>query len=185
MFYDRKIVYLDYIKNQERTGGADFAKWEVRDDNVNLTLQINGLHKTDTYTKQVLLTGIGVEKELCKMEVTHGKGEIKLTKLNRRNLAKTGLAYEQLTGIRIPIGTGREISGKLFCLPKRKVQEGIVLAENVENQKMPKVKYNNIVPSERQEGKVKFGKEIIKREGDIAVHKQKQEFECVIWCFRK
>lgn len=109
MFYERKIKYLDYIVNDIRNGNGGFCKLEARDSICNMTIQVNGLRVTDSMRCPVYLREVGQEKELCSLELLQGRGSVQMRGLKISNLDDTGISYERLEGIRIPISPEREI----------------------------------------------------------------------------
>lgn len=113
MFYERKIKYLDYLVKEERYGNAGFIKLEARDRICNITVQVNGLKATDSFSTKVVLVGAGQEKELCGLQLTQGKGTVKLTGESLENLGGTGISYENLMAVKIPISEERKICARL------------------------------------------------------------------------
>ncbi len=107
--YDRQIRYLDYMENGQRSRGAGFVKLERRDNRCNISLQVSGLYRKDHFTRPLLLLSDGEERELCKLQLADGGIKLYLEGLDSGNLDGQGLAYERLTGLRIPISEGKEI----------------------------------------------------------------------------
>lgn len=112
MLYERKIRYLDYYEGGMRVKGGGFAKLEVRDGSLRMELAVTGLHHTDTFVREVMLCGRGREKSAGRIEIADGKGQFKQLWRNLENIGDTGIGYGELTGIRIPLGAGRELSGR-------------------------------------------------------------------------
>lgn len=110
MLYDRKIKYLDYYENGERVRGGGFAKLEVRDRTMRLELKVTGLHPTDSFDREVMLQGNDKEKVLGSMALVGGKGQYLHLCHDIEDIGGTGISYEELEGIRIPLGAGRVIS---------------------------------------------------------------------------
>ena len=119
MFFDRKIKYLDYVENGARIHGAGFVKLELRNGKCDLQVQVSGMHMTDNFKRQVLLIAPNMERLLGEVLLTQGKGGFCLRAMDGRDLAGTGIAYEQLSGIRIPIAAGREI----YCSIQNKEEQ--------------------------------------------------------------
>lgn len=107
MFYDRKVKYFDYIKDGERLHGAGFAKMEVRENCCRLQLHLSGLHMTDNFSRQVYLLSADREEALCPVELKGGRGMVQ-KELSTDNLC-SGISYEALQAIRIPIAAGCEL----------------------------------------------------------------------------
>ncbi|HBA49634.1 MAG TPA: hypothetical protein DCZ91_17925 [Lachnospiraceae bacterium] len=110
MFYERKVKYLDYYERGERVRGGGHAKLEVRDGRLRLELAVTGMHATDSYARDVLLCAEGRENVVGKIEISEGRGNYRQQWNQLENIGGTGIRYEELCGIRIPLGAGREIS---------------------------------------------------------------------------
>lgn len=123
--YDRKIRYLDYMENGQRSRGAGFVKLERRDGRCNISLQISGLYRKDHFTRPLLLKGDDKESELCKLQMADGGLKTYLEGLDSHNLDGRGLDYDRLTGLRIPISEGKEILCLWECRTAagRKIEE--------------------------------------------------------------
>ena len=119
MFFDRKIKYLDYVENGARIHGAGFVKLELRNGKCDLQVQVSGMHMTDNFKRKVLLIAPNTERLLGEVLLTQGKGGFCLRAMDSGDLAGTGIAYEQLLGIRIPIAAGREI----YCSIQNKEEQ--------------------------------------------------------------
>ncbi len=111
MFYDRKIKYLDYYENGERIKGGGFVKLEVRDGSLRIDVTVTGLHPTDSFERDILLRGKKEEKAVGKIVISQGRGHYLQECRDLDDLGGIGLNYGELQGIRIPVGTGREITG--------------------------------------------------------------------------
>lgn len=109
MLYDRKIKYLDYLENKERCRGAGFVKIEVRDNACNIAIQVSGLHREDTSHRQIFLMDEQREEMLGTIKLERGRGSYQSMGLDSRSMGSTGISYDRLTGIRIPLGSSREI----------------------------------------------------------------------------
>ena len=110
MFYDRKIKYLDYFENSERIRGGGFVKLEIRDTRLRIDLSVTGLYHTDTFERDVLFCGKKKESVGGRISLASGRGQFSKVYDSAGDIGNTGLSYEELTGIRIPLGAGREVS---------------------------------------------------------------------------
>ena len=54
-FYDRKIVYLDYLERGAKVKNGGFVKWEARGDTSRIQIHIRGLYPTDTLRGEIQL----------------------------------------------------------------------------------------------------------------------------------
>ncbi len=120
MLYEKKVKYLDYYEGGMRVRGGGFAKLEVRDGTLRMELLVTGLHHTDTFARDVVLCGTGREEAAGKIEIAAGRGKFGHLWRNLEDIGGTGIGYEELSGIRVPLGGGREISGKWQGRPQEK-----------------------------------------------------------------
>lgn len=111
MQFERLIKYLDYMEAGERVRGAGFLKLMARNGSCDLEIQVNGMHATDTFGREVFLVTEEGEVPLQELLLKEGRGSLKLCGLHCESLAETGVPYEKLLGIRIPVAAGREICG--------------------------------------------------------------------------
>lgn len=111
MYYERKIKYLDYLVKQEKCGNAGFMKLEVRGDICNITINVTNLRPEDSLPVKVYLVGDGYESELCVLDLVRGKGMKQLLRQAVDNLGNTGISYDALEAVRMPISTEREVYG--------------------------------------------------------------------------
>jgi len=121
MLYDRKIRYLDYLENGQRIQGAGYVKVECREGTLRLELAITGLRATDSCEKDVLICSQREEKSIGKVIISNGRGQYGQLYHDLRDIGGTGIPYEELQGIRIPMGVGREISSSW---QSRQIQRG-------------------------------------------------------------
>lgn len=143
MQYDRKIKYFDYYEHGERIKGAGFIKLEVRENILQLELNIRGLHPTDSFVRDVILVGSETEGVLGQITIKEGTGCFKHTCRMEKNIGSTNIPYEELREIRIPIGGSRELS---CAWEKRDKKSEKALIENVSQSKMVDWAEEYIVP---------------------------------------
>lgn len=132
MLYEKKVKYLDYLEKGMRVKGGGFIKLEVRDGNLQVELSIAGLHHTDTFTRELLLCSRDREGSVGKIEIVSGRGQYRQKWRRLENIGGTGIDYGELCGVRIPLGAGREISGRWeeARLGEKKVPAGNHAVEN-------------------------------------------------------
>ncbi len=109
MVYDRKIKYLEYWENGEKLRGAGFVKAELRGTLCRMQISVRGLRGTDRFDRQVYAAGDKQEGILAGIRIEQGRGETGELRLDGRGLGQSGVPYEDLREIRIPLSTGREI----------------------------------------------------------------------------
>ncbi|MCI8530372.1 MAG: hypothetical protein HFH82_14700 [Lachnospiraceae bacterium] len=110
MFYDRKIKYLDYYEDGVRVRGGGFVKLEARDTSLRLEVTVSGLYRNDSFTRDVVILGRGQEHVIGKIMISGGRGQYRQAYQNIRDIAETGMGYQELEGIYILLGAGRELS---------------------------------------------------------------------------
>ena len=109
MLFDRKIKYVDYCENGERIRGGGFVKLEVRDGFLNMDLHIKGLYPTDSFVRDVVISGSDMEAVLGQITLQEGMGCFSYSCEMIQGIGSTGISYEDLREIKIPVGGSREL----------------------------------------------------------------------------
>ena len=114
MRYDRKIKYLDYLENGERVRGSGFLKTEIFEDSFKMEITVKGVRGAREFTADVILCGDGREEVLGKIPIEDGQGEFRYVchagTETGSTIGGTGIGCDKLTGIKIPLGEGKEIT---------------------------------------------------------------------------
>lgn len=114
MRYDRKVKYLDYCENGERIRGGGFLKTEIFGDSFKIELTVKGVRGTGEFAGDVILCSDGREEVLGKIQLEGGQGEFRhechVNSESGGILGSSGIVFDELSGIRIPLGEGREIT---------------------------------------------------------------------------
>ena len=110
MYHDRKIRYLDYFERGERIRGGGYVKLEVRDGRLRMELAVTGLHGTDSFVRDVNLCTEKQDFTVGEIEISGGRGSWRQQWNRLEDIGGKGIGYEELCGIRIALGAGREIS---------------------------------------------------------------------------
>lgn len=110
MRYDRRIKYLDYLENGERVRGCGFARLELRDSHLIMELNIRGLRCAEGLACDVVLCSQVQEAAVGKITFYSGEGKFRHECHVENEIGKTGIAYQDLTEIRIRVGEGRLVS---------------------------------------------------------------------------
>lgn len=114
MRYDRKIKYLDYLENGERVRGSGFLKTEIIEDSFKIEITVRGVRGAKEFTGDVILCGNGREEVLGKIHIEDGQGEFRhachVETETGSTIGGTEIGFEELTGVKIPLGEGREIA---------------------------------------------------------------------------
>ena len=109
MSYRKQISYLELQENGQRVQSAGHARWESRDNEEILTVQINGIRSAADSLELRLQTENG-EEVLGEIVINRGQGQCE-KRFHREDGA-------QIQGIRIPVGPHMEIIGR-FAGAKR------------------------------------------------------------------
>ncbi len=110
MLYDRKIKYLDYLENGERVRGGGFVKLELLGDSLKAELAVKGVRCAKGFVGDVIFCGAGKEEVLGKIQIEEGAGEFRYMGQVQSGIGGAGIGYDELNGVRIPLGDGREIA---------------------------------------------------------------------------
>ncbi len=129
MVYEKKVKYLDYFEGGMRVRGGGFVKLEMRDGTLRIELALTGLHHTDTFARDVMLCGRDREESCGKIEICAGRGQYRQQWRNLENIGGTGIGYGELCGIHIPLGGGRQVSGRWQEKEEENSRHESILAE--------------------------------------------------------
>lgn len=110
MGFDRKIKYLDYYENGERVRGGGFIKLETTDTLFRLELIVKGVRGTKDFSAEVILCGKGREETWGRIQLEDGQGGLRQECQVGAGVGGTDIKCGELSGIRIPLGEGKEIS---------------------------------------------------------------------------
>lgn len=105
-YFDKKIVYLDYLERGEKIKNAGYVKWEVKNKECRIQIHIRGLYATDTLQGEIILLTKAANLAADTLQLHYGTGEY-TGKWERDNLAGTGVSYETCQGIRIKLSESR------------------------------------------------------------------------------
>ena len=109
-FYDKKIVYLDYLERGEKIKNGGFAKWEVRGEDCRIQIQIRGLYTTDTLQSEIRLISGEETYQADRIGLRFGTGEY--TRWKRDDLAGSGVSYGECDGILIKLSDTRMLKAQ-------------------------------------------------------------------------
>ncbi len=138
MFYERKMKYLEYRVDGEKVRGVGFVKMNARDKHCGIQIHINGLPSdalADGASVEVMLRGgikgedgrkladagqVGREVRLASLMISGGKADFQLENMSVANMLGTGLHYQEIVALRIPLTSRAEIYS---VLGEEKMQE--------------------------------------------------------------
>ncbi|MDE5804068.1 MAG: hypothetical protein K2I22_14265 [Lachnospiraceae bacterium] len=124
-FYDRKIVYLDYLERGEKVKNGGFVKWEARGGTSRIQIHIRGLYSTDTLRGEIQLISRQDVHTADNVKIDFGSGEYVAVWKNE-DLAGTAVSYEECDGVQIKLSENRLLIGqwrKREALQESKVPE--------------------------------------------------------------
>ena len=111
-FYDRKVIYLDYIEREQKVKNGGVVKWEVKNDKCRLQFHINGLYPTDTLEGELRILSDGQSFMADHIRLKFGAGDACFY-WQRENLADSGISYENCEEIEIVLSKTRKLKGRV------------------------------------------------------------------------
>lgn len=125
MRYDRKIKYLDYCENGERVRGSGYLKTEIFQDSFKMELTVKGVRCAGELAGDVIICGADREEVIGRIKLEGGQGEFRhICHVDSEVgiIGSTGITCDELSGIRIPLGEGREINCMWNNIPGQAVK---------------------------------------------------------------
>ena len=110
-FYDRKIVYLDYLERGEKVKNGGFVKWEARGGTSRIQIHIRGLYPTDTLRGEIQLISRQDVHTADNVKIDFGSGEY-VAVWNNEDLAGTTVSYEECDGVQVKLSENRLLIGQ-------------------------------------------------------------------------
>lgn len=124
-FYDRKIVYLDYLERGEKVKNGGFVKWEARGGTSRIQIHIRGLYPTDTLRGEIQLISRQDVYTADNVKIDFGSGEY-VGVWKNEDLAGTAVSYEECDGVQVKLSENRLLIGqwrRREALQENKVSE--------------------------------------------------------------
>ena len=109
-FYDRKIVYLDYLERGEKVKNGGFVKWETRGKTSRIQIHIRGLYPTDTLRGEIQLISRKSVFTADSVKISFGAGEY-VAVWDNENLAGTAVGYAECDGVQVGESSGECSTG--------------------------------------------------------------------------
>ena len=110
-FYDRKVVYLDYLERGEKVKNGGFVKWETRGKTSRIQIHIRGLYPTDTLRGEIQLISRKSVSTADSVKINFGAGEY-VAVWDNENLAGTAVSYVECDGIQVRLSESRLLLGQ-------------------------------------------------------------------------
>lgn len=110
IFFQKKIIYLDYVERENKIKNGGVIKWEARGDESRVQIHIRGLYPTDSCRGELILLSEGEGYPADTIYLQYGTAEYAGIWHNE-NLAGTGIPYEGCDGIIIKLAETRFLRG--------------------------------------------------------------------------
>lgn len=110
-FYDKKIVYLDYLERGEKVKNGGFVKWEARGETSRVQIHIRGLYPTDTLRGELQLISREKAYTADSVKIDYGTGEYVAVWKNE-DLAGTAVSYGECDGVQVRLSESRMLAGQ-------------------------------------------------------------------------
>lgn len=110
-FYDRKIVYLDYLERGAKVKNGGFVKWEARGETSRIQIHIRGLYPTDTLRGEIQLISRQDVHTADNVKIDFGSGEY-VGVWKNEDLAGTTVSFEECDGVQVKLSENRLLIGQ-------------------------------------------------------------------------
>lgn len=110
IFFQKKIIYLDYVERENKIKNGGVIKWEARGDESRVQIHIRGLYPTDSCRGELMLLSEGEGYPADTIYLQYGTAEYAGIWHNE-DLAGTGIPYEGCDGIIIKLSETRFLRG--------------------------------------------------------------------------
>lgn len=110
IFFQKKIIYLDYVERENKIKNGGVIKWEARGDESRVQIHIRGLYPTDSCRGELMLLSEGEGYPADTIYLQYGTAEY-VGIWHNENLAGTGIPYEGCDGIIIKLSETRFLRG--------------------------------------------------------------------------
>lgn len=132
-FYDRKIVYLDYLERGEKVKNGGFVKWETRGKTSRIQIHIRGLYPTDTLRGEIQLISRKSVSTADSVKINFGAGEY-VAVWDNENLAGTAVSYTECDGVQVRLSESRLLLGQWRereALPQSVTEASQIIEEDI------------------------------------------------------
>lgn len=110
IFFQKKIIYLDYVERENKIKNGGVIKWEARGEESRVQIHIRGLYPTDSCRGELMLLSEGEGYPADTIYLQYGTAEYAGIWHNE-NLAGTGIPYEGCDGIIIKLSETKFLRG--------------------------------------------------------------------------
>lgn len=129
IFFQKKIIYLDYVERENKIKNGGVIKWEARGEESRVQIHIRGLYPTDSCRGELMLLSEGEGYPADTIYLQYGTAEYAGIWHNE-NLAGTGIPYEGCDGIIIKLSETRFLRGIWRNREKQKAETPETVPQN-------------------------------------------------------
>lgn len=129
IFFQKKIIYLDYVERENKIKNGGVIKWEARGEESRVQIHIRGLYPTDSCRGELMLLSEGEGHPADTIYLQYGTAEYAGIWHNE-NLAGTGIPYEGCDGIIIKLSDTRFLRGIWRNREKQKAEAPETVPQN-------------------------------------------------------
>lgn len=129
IFFQKKIIYLDYVERENKIKNGGVIKWEARGEESRVQIHIRGLYPTDSCRGELMLLSEGEGHPADTIYLQYGTAEYAGIWHNE-NLAGTGIPYEGCDGIIIKLSETRFLRGIWRNREKHKAETPETVPQN-------------------------------------------------------
>lgn len=129
IFFQKKIIYLDYVERENKIKNGGVIKWEARGEESRVQIHIRGLYPTDSCRGELMLLSEGEGHPADTIYLQYGTAEYAGIWHNE-NLAGTGIPYEGCDGIIIKLSETRFLRGIWRNREKQKAEAPETVPQN-------------------------------------------------------
>lgn len=129
IFFQKKIIYLDYVERENKIKNGGVIKWEARGEESRVQIHIRGLYPTDSCRGELMLLSEGEGHPADTIYLQYGTAEYAGIWHNE-NLAGTGIPYEGCDGIIIKLSETRFLRGIWRNREKQKTETPETVPQN-------------------------------------------------------
>lgn len=129
IFFQKKIIYLDYVERENKIKNGGVIKWEARGEESRVKIHIRGLYPTDSCRGELMLLSEGEGYPADTIYLQYGTAEYAGIWHNE-NLAGTGIPYEGCDGIIIKLSDTRFLRGIWRNREKQKAEAPETVPQN-------------------------------------------------------
>lgn len=145
--YDKRIVYFDFMEQEEKIGNGGFAKVIVQNGQMRLIVNINGLHNKSTVGATLVL--YQQEKEVLLDSLFIKDGRCVYSRLfSMEEMQAIGIIWEETYGLCVNLEDGSYL--KAMWGEKQEKKHQVEIQENADTRKKETVNEEPVVDEGRE-----------------------------------